>query len=701
MNFLRAISRWFLICSLAASLLLFLRASIPRVAASGAVSVVGYSLPIGSSFRGDNFQTAPAPRPDVNIAASPVKILEMTNFDYEIFSKSGSPAVGPFAIMNTVFGEPNLPSYHISDPVLVFDSLSGKWFAAISTCIDDASGKCARWQLDVAFQNQAYEAFPWYAYHFLSPYTAIDRPFMAVTGDKVIAVASVSLDASSPYCNGYSCTQLEYWVINKSQMLNLASSVDSVTGILTCSNSALCPSAPSLGVIANVAPVQILSSSNTGYMVGLIVGSSPMKVDSISVSGLPATGITFQSNTITVSTVGLTVGQAIQPSSVSIRTDPGFIFTGVWYQGNLWLDTESSCTPLGDSSARSCIRLIQIDTTLNAKKQDFDFNQTGTYLFRPALSLDGFGDMVLTYGYSSSTIYPSVAAAALPSLSQNSISLLKPVKTGTAVAPPDGSNNPQRYGDYFSAAVDPADSSTVWVAGEYPDASLGTCVYGGFGTGSCWSTWIASVRVVGLSLSSPISAFNVGSGQAASIVVQATARAALSGTVTLSASVTPSGPTPSVSPASIQLTLGGSNQATATVTASGVPVGGTYTLLVTGQTPDLSLTLPISVTVVTPLVCSAGASPTSARNQVTVQFSASCPSGTSPYSYSWSFNDGTGATSTLQNPAYTYYYQPNPNRGSNYYPTLTISDANGLVSLPPVPSIIVTCGTPCYTSPPP
>lgn len=612
MNFLRAIPRCFLIISLVSSLLLILHAPASVLAASGAATAVGYSLPVVSSFAGDNDLNAGAARPDVNIAASPQIVMEMTNFNFEIFPKqNGAPPQGPYPIQTTVFGEPNLASHHTTDPILIFDSLSGKWFAALDVCIDDSSGHCATWQLDLAVQNQGSETAQWWSPHFPA-YNGFDRPFMAVTGDKVIVVGSVDLDASSPYCNGLACSQYEYWVIDKGQVLNHQSSVSYVTSILTCGNSNICivPSKGDCvsGDIVNLAPVQALSSSNTGYLVGLIPGSSAATVELISVSGTPSIGVGLQSHFLTVSTIpSVCPGHAKQPSNVDIRTSTGFIYTGAWYQGKLWLGAETICTPLGDSTTRTCVRLIQIDTIQNVKTKDFDLNQTGTYLFRPALSVDGFGDMIITYGYSSSTKYPGVAAAALPATSQNSVSLLQNLKIGTAVAPPDGGNNPQRYGDYFGAAVDPADSSLIWVAGEYSDASLGTCTYADdLGTGSCWATWVASLRVVGLSVSISPSSLTVSPGSSGVTQLTLKSLGAFSGWVNLSSSVIPDYGyiARSFSPSSVQLALGGTGYSSLTISTASSMTSGIYTVYVTAviyspgsSSAMLAIVLPVPVTV--------------------------------------------------------------------------------------------------------
>ncbi len=68
----------------------------------------------------------------------------------------------------------------------------------------------------------------------------------------------------------------------------------------------------------------------------------------------------------------------------------------------------------------------------------------------------------LVYGFSNSTIYPSLAVTGqLTSDPLDSLGQPLTIKLGSA------NDTSGRYGDYFGAGVDPFDPGTVWVAGEY------------------------------------------------------------------------------------------------------------------------------------------------------------------------------------------------------------------------------------------
>src|SRR5439155_18138060 len=92
---------------------------------------------------------------------------------------------------------------------------------------------------------------------------------------------------------------------------------------------------------------------------------------------------------------------------------------------------------------------------------DFDIGDAGAFTYFPAIRPDPGGNLVVTYGETSTTVNPQLKAV-----------VRAPDGTFTApvvVASSQGpyiSGRQRRFGDYFAAARDALDPSTVWVAGE-------------------------------------------------------------------------------------------------------------------------------------------------------------------------------------------------------------------------------------------
>jgi hypothetical protein len=89
--------------------------------------------------------------------------------------------------------------------------------------------------------------------------------------------------------------------------------------------------------------------------------------------------------------------------------------------------------------------------------------------------------MGIIFGYSSSDTYPSllVGAGAAKNNIFNFLKYFQFLKNGTA------NSLATRYGDYFSAAIDPSEPNSIWVAGQYYHPSSPTPV---------WSTFIGKIN---------------------------------------------------------------------------------------------------------------------------------------------------------------------------------------------------------------
>jgi uncharacterized membrane protein len=456
--------------------------------------------------------------------------MEMVNLAGEVFSKQGSSikTFGLAAFYNTTDS--------LSDPKVLFDAPTGRWF----TSIIDVS----LFNVILAVSTTNDPTGTWKLYTISAGTNLPDQPIIGINDDKFVVSAN-------DFQGGSVFVGAQYWVLNKSEMLAGASSIDFASF------------GPD-GTLASVHPVQSLSPTTTQYMVSTGFGATSVS-QLFSLTGVPPGTVSVNLVSLSVSPIS-TPPNGVEPGgSVDIQRSAGRVMDAAWFQGSLWYGLDDACTPSGDTQVRSCLRLTQIDTTATSVKQDFDFSTSGRYYFYPALRIDSTGSVDIIFGFSSSTIYPSLAITG--QVLGDPVGSLAPPLTivnGTAA------NTSGRYGDYFGAGIDPSDTSLTWVAGEY-----------GSTTGGVWNTFIADMRLgAGFTISAKPSSVTFPATSSATSTISLTSFGNFTGAVNLSTIVSSSGLTASLSPTSVSLTPGAT--ATSTLTASS-STPGTYTITVTGR----------------------------------------------------------------------------------------------------------------------
>jgi hypothetical protein len=502
----------------------------------------------------DQVQSCNCAPPDVQVAAGPNHLVEMVNLETEMFSKQGSPL--KTASLSSFF---NTGSDSISDPKVLFDAPNGRWFASITdiTALD----------VVLAVSTSSDPTSTWKIYTLGTGGRCADQPIIGLDNSTFVASANdfTSCSRSGRFVGA------QYWVLNKSEMVAGASTIDFAT---FGPNSSL----------FSVHPVQALSLTSTEYMVSTGTGSGVSSVQLFSITGVPPATVTVSVKSLSIPTISLPPG-GVQPGTNSlVNTDDARVEDSVWFQGTLWFGLNDACTPTGDTQTRSCIRLAQIDTSSSVVTQDFDYGASGQYYYYPALRIDGSGNLDIIYGHSSSTVFPSLAITGQATGDPlNTLSASKTIKVGSA------DETTGRYGDYFGAGLDPSNSSQVWVAGEYVSTS-----------GGVWSTFIASVKIVSnrftISSAPQIQVLTPGSTGKSNITL--TSLGNFAGAVGLTATVSPNvsnGPTDVLNPISVTLTAGGSSNSTLTISTTTATPPGNYSITVTGSSGTVSHSVVVSV----------------------------------------------------------------------------------------------------------
>ncbi len=434
---------------------------------------------IGSGF--DGLQYDGHVPPDVQVAAGPNHIMEMVNVEGEIWTKQGVP-VNIFSLSSFF----NTGSDFIGDPKVLYDLISGRWFASLLRANTSS--------VVIAVSGTNDPTGTWFLYNFAAASgDCPDQPIIGVSDD--IFVISVN-DFVSPCVPGMGIFEgAQYWILNKSEMIAGASVHFKMFG-------------PDRSLFS-VHPVNSLSSTSTQFMVS--VGSSDANfLQLFYVSGVPPNPVITNWLNLPISTTRAPPNATQQGTTSLIDTGDARVQDAAWYKGKLWVSFNDACIPSGEPQLRSCLRLVKVDTSVPLILQDFDVSASGKFYFYPALSIDSQGNVVFVFGYSSSADYPSIAVSA-QAISDPAETWEQP-KTLKSGLGPETSYCPGtaacRYGDYFGASLDPTDPSVIWVAGEYGSAI------------SRWATFIGSVRVfvTAVPLTLSYSVAGGGSGYAAPTV---------------------------------------------------------------------------------------------------------------------------------------------------------------------------------------
>ena len=409
------------------------------------------TIQIISQFDGLDQSQCNCSPPDVQIAVGPDHIVEMVNISEEIWQKQGQPITTVslydfYSIAQSDF---------LSDPRIFFDSSSNRWFASILDVSTDS--------VKVAVSETNDPTKSWNVYNVSFGANCPDQPAIASSDDKLVVSANDFANClTTPTLVG-----AQYFVIDKAQL---------VQGKPNPSMESFGPDITEFSIM----PAKSLGSTSTLYMVSAYGSSNTLRLYSV---GGSVPNVSVHTADLAIHNINIPPGAAQKGTSIALETNDDRVLDAVWNNGKLWLSLTDSCTPVGDSQARSCVRLVEADTSTSTITQDFDLGTAGSYYFYPAITIDGNEDLAVVFGYSSASSYPGLAfTTQTPADSPGQLEPIQIFKTGSA---PDTSG---RYGDYFGASLDPTNTTNMFVAGEFHSVTSSSP--------SPWSTLIGSTSYV-------------------------------------------------------------------------------------------------------------------------------------------------------------------------------------------------------------
>ena len=400
--------------------------------------------------------------PDVQIAVGPDHVVEAVNSALGIYTKLGASVTN--TNLSSLFSSGSDP---VGDPRILYDAVSGRWFVS--------AGAFSRGQVLIAVSKTGDPAGNWSTYQVPAAPTSscLDQPILGVgTWNLIVSVNAYSSCTSPPYTFEGS----QYWVLNKTDL------VDSV------SNPATWASIRNT-VQFSVHPVRMESPSPIQYMVSTLW--DPANPVSVILQSFAVTGSPPGTVQVTVSDHQMAATAQLPPpapqrgSFYNLDTGDFRIVDALWSRGLLWLSFNDQCRTTFSWTA--CARLIELDTGADAIVQDFWVSSSLRDYFYPALALDGYGNLAVVVGVSSSNDYPGLLVTGrLRDDPHGEFQPPVPVKAGSGAEESScsSSSNRCRYGDYFGASPDPTDPTRVWLAGQFAR-----------GTSAGWGTYILPARI--------------------------------------------------------------------------------------------------------------------------------------------------------------------------------------------------------------
>ena len=494
--------------------------------------------------------------PDPNDAVGPNHVFETVNVAGIIYLKNGTVAKSTFPLSSFFKSSGTL-----SDPEVLYDSISGRWFASI---IDISVNSVL-----IAVSSSGDPTGTFNLYSVSGGANVPDQPFIGTSNDKFAIAAN---DFSS-FTNAF--VGVQYWIMNKSELVSGSSTVHFLT------------STPDTSMVT-LRPVRHLTSTSQFYLVTNCIGSCVLDrltttnaVELLTLNGVPPGVLSVTTQTFSISTSS-SPPNALQPGTRTLLvTNDNRILSAVWESGSLWLSWADACVPSGDTTTRSCVRLVQATVSGNGtatKNQDFDYASKGEYLFYPVASLYR-GQLAVVYGKSSSSLFPSLfVTGRIPGDPASSLETPAIIRAGTT------DDLSTRYGDYFGAGTDPVptSNSTFWVSGEYRASTIS----------QDWNTAIAQVGSFApdFALSANPSNVTMVAGTTGNSTITVTGYK-FTGSVNLTPSVIPAGLFCTLNPSIV--VLGAS--ATAKLSCAGSE--GSYNATVAGTSGSISHSVSILATV--------------------------------------------------------------------------------------------------------
>jgi len=514
---------------------------------------------VGNGFTGPSgtFTVNAAP-PDTNGAVGPNHFVEVVNTSLAVFSKSGTPLLGPVAI-NTVwsgFGG-RCQIDNDGDPTVLYDQMADRWVVT-QFAVTNANP----YLMCVAVSTSGDPTGSYYRYSFPYGTNLPDYPKLAVWPDAYYLTVNL-------FANGQTFVGAAAAALDRTSML---AGLPATQQLFQTSSGGLLPSTldgsrlPPAG-----APDHMLAlGGNNASLLAWNFHVDWTTPANSSFSGPVVIPVAAFSPVCGGGTCIPQSGTIQQLDSLADRLMYRLAYRN--FGDHESLVANHSVVAGGSSGVRWYE--LRMSNAYPALYQQGTYAPDGDYRWMGSVAMDQVGDIAMGFSKSSATSHPAIAyttrLASDPAGAMTQGEGIVVAGNGSQTG-----NNLSRWGDYSSLAVDPADDCTFWYANEYIPAD------GAFN----WRTRVASFQLSActstpsdFSISANPTTVSAVQGGSASTSIVTAVTSGTAQTVNLSAGGLPSGATATFAPTSV--TAG--NTSTLTLTADVATAAGSYSITVSG-----------------------------------------------------------------------------------------------------------------------
>jgi T5SS/PEP-CTERM-associated repeat protein len=400
--------------------------------------------------------------PDTMGAAGPNHFVAFNNGSFSVFNKNGAIVS---QVSDTSFWISALGSDPggLSDPRILYDPASQRWFAAMITTDQATNNKILFARSNTSDPTQGFKAVSY-----------------TTTNNRFADFPTLGLDANGVYVGtnnfnsaGTTLRSLAIYSVPKIDLLAATPSLSRITAshntLGTTNYGFTFQPAVDYGPKAASAPEPIVSTSNGSFGVYKVA----------TLTGTTNSGATLSSSTSkTVQSTSNPTNSSQPGTSTTIDNGDDRFSASVMQVGNFLYAVHNISV-----SGRSAVRWTIADaTTFSVVQQGTISSPTLSYFF-PSIAVNAIGDAVVGFSGSNSSTFASTYAAAGISaggVPGGALTFGTPVQTeaGTDFYPDT------RWGDYSAATPDPADPGVFWTHQEYAANrfTIGGTTYGNWAT---------------------------------------------------------------------------------------------------------------------------------------------------------------------------------------------------------------------------